>query len=142
MISSKIRSACPVAQGGPVHCRGHFSYRFFCLSKGAGEVSISRVLDRCTVGDKEWAAHKKQDGQVFKIRHLVKHLRNRVQSLKTISSVQSLSRVRLFATPRTVAHQASLSITNSRSLLKLMSIMSLYKLKPYPYTRQCIKLGT
>ena len=41
-----------------------------------------------------------------------------------ISSVQSLSRVRLFATPWTAAHQASLSITNSQSLLKLMSISS------------------
>ena len=40
------------------------------------------------------------------------------------SSVQSLSRVQLFATPWTAAHQASLSITNSRSLLKLMSIES------------------
>ena len=38
------------------------------------------------------------------------------------SSVQSLSRVGLFATPWTAAHQASLSITNSWSLLKLMSI--------------------
>ena len=38
------------------------------------------------------------------------------------SSVQSLSPVRLFGTPWTAAHQASLSITNSRSLLKLMSI--------------------
>ena len=38
------------------------------------------------------------------------------------SSVQSLSRVWLFATPWTAAHQASLSITNSRSLLTLMSI--------------------
>ena len=37
-------------------------------------------------------------------------------------SVQSLSRVRLFATPWTATRQASLSITNSRSLLKLMSI--------------------
>ena len=35
---------------------------------------------------------------------------------------QSLSCVRLFATPWTAAHQASLSITNSWSLLKLMSI--------------------
>ena len=41
-----------------------------------------------------------------------------------ISSVQSLSHVRLFATPRTAAHQASLSITNSQSLLKLMYIES------------------
>ena len=40
------------------------------------------------------------------------------------SSVQSLSRVRLFTTPWTSARQASLSITNSRSLLKLMSIVS------------------
>ena len=40
------------------------------------------------------------------------------------SSVQSLSRVQLFATPWTAARQASLSITNSRSLLKFMSIES------------------
>ena len=39
-----------------------------------------------------------------------------------LSSVQSPSRVRLFVTPWIAAHQASLSITNSRSLLKLMSI--------------------
>ena len=38
------------------------------------------------------------------------------------SSVQSLSCVWLLATPWTAAHQASLSITNSRSLLRLMSI--------------------
>ena len=42
-----------------------------------------------------------------------------------ISSVQSLSCVRLFATPWTTACQTSLSITNSQSLLKLMSIESL-----------------
>ena len=41
-----------------------------------------------------------------------------------ISSFQSLSCVQLFATPWTAAHQASLSITNSRSLLKLISIKS------------------
>ena len=39
-------------------------------------------------------------------------------------SVQSVTRVWLFATPWTAAHQASLSITNSRSLLKLMFIES------------------
>ena len=38
------------------------------------------------------------------------------------SSVQSLSRIQLFATPWTAPSQASLSITNSWSLLKLMSI--------------------
>ena len=39
-----------------------------------------------------------------------------------LSSVQLLSRVQLFATPATAARQASMSITNSWSLLKLMSI--------------------
>ena len=44
--------------------------------------------------------------------------------LTFISSVQLLSRVRLFATPRTAACQASQSIINSWSLLTLMSIES------------------
>ena len=46
------------------------------------------------------------------------------------SSVQSLSRVRLFATPWIAAHQASLSITNSQGLLKLMPIKSVMPPKP------------
>ena len=41
-----------------------------------------------------------------------------------ISSVQLLSRIQLFVTPWTVARQATLSITNSWNLLKLMSIES------------------
>ena len=41
-----------------------------------------------------------------------------------ISLVQSLSHVRIFATPQAAARQASQSITNSWSLLKLMSIES------------------
>ena len=48
--------------------------------------------------------------------------RNWSNLCKLFSSVQSFSCVRLFATPRTAARQASLFITNSRSLLKLMSI--------------------
>ena len=46
------------------------------------------------------------------------------QLLQMDSSVQSLSRVCLFTSPWTAARQASLSITNSQSLLKLMSIES------------------
>ena len=42
-----------------------------------------------------------------------------------VSSVQFLSHVQLFANPWTAARQSSLSITNSRSLLKLMSIESM-----------------
>ena len=45
-------------------------------------------------------------------------------SWRSFSSVQLLSGVWLFATPWTTAHQASLSITNSQSLLKFMSIES------------------
>ena len=47
-----------------------------------------------------------------------------VQLLHPYSSVQSLSRVQLFATPWTTAHQASLSITNSQTPSKPMSIES------------------
>ena len=45
-------------------------------------------------------------------------------NLIQLSSVQSVSCVRLFATPWTAAHQASLSINNSQSLLKFMTIES------------------
>ena len=48
--------------------------------------------------------------------------RNKLNKIKTFVGVQSLPLVRLFATPWTAARQASLSITNSRSLLNLMSI--------------------
>ena len=53
------------------------------------------------------------------------------------SSVQSLSPVQLFATPWTAAHQASLSITNSWSLLKLMPIESVM---PSDYLILCCPL--
>ena len=48
------------------------------------------------------------------------------QRMRWLDSVQLLSRVWLFVTPWTAAHQASLSITNSQSLLKLMFIESWY----------------
>ena len=46
------------------------------------------------------------------------------QSSLQFSSAQWLSRLWLFATPWTAAHQASLTLTNSQSLLKLMSVES------------------
>ena len=52
----------------------------------------------------------------------------------TLSSIQSLSHVRLFANTWTTARQASLSITNSRSLLKLMPIESVM---PYNHLTLC-----
>ena len=45
-----------------------------------------------------------------------------IDSPPGLSSIQSLSRIWLFVTPQSVAHQASLSFTNSWALLKLMSI--------------------
>ena len=56
------------------------------------------------------------------------------------SSVQSLSRVRLFATPSIAAHQASLSITNSRSSLKLLSIESVMPSKHLIFCRPFLLL--
>ena len=53
-----------------------------------------------------------------------KKVRKRKTDFHQFSSVQSLSHVWLFATPWTAAHQASLSIANSQSLLKLMLIES------------------
>ena len=52
-----------------------------------------------------------------------KHIQGNSRYLP-FSTVQSFSRVRLFATPWTAAHQASLSITNSQSPPKPMSIKS------------------
>ena len=51
-------------------------------------------------------------------------MKSQVPQLRSVSSVQSLSHVQPLVTPWIVAHQASLSITNSQSLIKLMSIES------------------
>ena len=51
-------------------------------------------------------------------------MRTKENGAFTFSSVQWLSHIRLFATPWTAVHQASLSLTNCWSLLKLMSIKS------------------
>ena len=56
--------------------------------------------------------------------------------LSAATSVQSLSRVRLSVTPCTAARQASLSITNSRRVLKLMSIESVMEITILSKVRQ------
>ena len=63
------------------------------------------------------------------------------QQATQFSSVQWLSRVRLFATPWTTACQASLSIINSHSMLKLMSIENLMNSMKRPL-REESKLDT
>ena len=66
------------------------------------------------------AVNKKDHGAHILVGNIVSNTSNSVQ----FSSVQLLSHVRLFATPWIAARQASLSITNSWSSLKLMSIFS------------------
>ena len=65
----------------------------------------------------QWVCSSHQVAEVLELQ--LQH-----QSLQWINSVQSFSRVWLFAIPWTAARQASLSITNSWSLLKLISIKS------------------
>ena len=60
----------------------------------------------------------------MRFRTLLFNSGNNITGFSTVSSVQSLSRVWLFATPWIAAPQASLSNTNSHSLLKPMSIES------------------
>ena len=88
-----------------------------CLAGGTLTTSFSLLLLLITADKKT-----PQDSQhfYFEIRCLCS------QDLIVLvgPSVQFLSRVRLFVTPWTAARQASLSITNSQSLLKLMSIES------------------
>ena len=66
---------------------------------------------------KIWKTWNTDNTKCWKIRALI-------HCLVQFSSVHLLSRVRLFATPWTAAHEASLSITNTRRLLKLKSIAS------------------
>ena len=61
---------------------------------------------------------------IFLISHNISYTILSEQVYYELISFQSHSHVRLFVTPWTVAHQASLSITNSWRLLKLMSITS------------------
>ena len=65
---------------------------------------------------------KLQQGIMEPDSDLMVHILSSTYAVITLSSVQSLSHVWLFATPWIVAHQASLSITNSWSKLRLTSI--------------------
>ena len=65
---------------------------------------------------------KRQRNQRSNCLYLLDHRKSKRVPEKYLTSVQSLSRVRLFATPWITARQASLSITNSQSSLKLTCI--------------------
>ena len=96
--------------------------QFYCISLGTGR-SIDYMNDYLVLCSKQSITYK-----IFKVylpsiwnNTLNSHSLN-MQKLTQFSSVQSLNRVWLFVTPLTAACQASLSITNSWSLHKLMSV--------------------
>ena len=101
------------------------SFRIFYSPLLRSRAMLLRALDRKKtsqlLGSYEWS------GVIHWHKNPVRQANMTFFLLLTLfisSSVQSLSHVRLFATPWTAARQASLSITNSQSLLKLMSIES------------------
>ena len=92
----------------------------------------SSALDRNYLKRTKWENHIKIcEIRLFQKSYLDSHL------LVKIHSVQLLSHVQLLATPLTAARHASLSITNSWSLLKLMPVESVM---PYNYLILCCPL--
>ena len=91
------------------------------------------VMDVTGDGSKVWSCGKQYRIGTWNLRFMN-------QGKFSFNSVQSLSYVQLFATPRTAAHQASLPITNSQSLLKLMSVESVLPSNPLILCRPLLLL--
>ena len=113
--AGNVRDAGSIPRLGRSPEGGHGSpHQYSCLEnpidRGASQATVHRVAKSRT-----WL--KKLSV------HMHTHTHTRLTcSLLYVSSVQPLSHVWLFVTPWTAACQASLSITNSRSLLKFISI--------------------
>ena len=88
---------------------------YYCWQQSLRRNGVAFIVNKSQKCSTWVQSQKWQNDLCSFLRQTIKH---------QFSSVQSLSRVRLLATPWTTAHQASLSITNSRSLPKLMSIES------------------
>ena len=82
---------------------------------------VPGAQSRAERGGEQWPVREERMGEMESSQH-----RRKLQNVLQVCLVvdQPLIRVRLFATPWTAARQASLSITNSQSLLKLMSVES------------------
>ena len=98
--------------------RLHFHFSLYFIGEGNGNPLQCSCLENPRDGGAWWAA-------VYGVAQSRTRLKrcSSSSSSKLSSSVQSLSRVQFFATPRTPVCQASLSITNSRSPPKPMSIV-------------------
>ena len=115
----------PKGRKESVKCDGHTGSQFFyCLQNNFLYVLKSRpsfpqgrpLKKKKAWGVFSWAGKEKSWPQFSGICAIIR------PTSQTFSSVQLLSHAQLFATPWTAARQASLSITNSWSLLRLMSI--------------------
>ena len=95
----------------------YFTYFFYYYLSKYGNWTICFIFELSRLKWEGWFDQ-------WKVIWLVIGKRKTTRPSVQFSSVQSLSRVRLFATPRIAACLASLPITNSRHLLKLMSIES------------------
>ena len=99
-----------------------------CIGEGNGNPFQSSCLEnpRDCYGVAQSRTQQKQlsSSSSCSSRQGTVYMLDRLNPSVQFSSVQSFSHVWLFATPWTAAHQPSLSITNSWSLLKLMSIKS------------------
>ena len=98
------------------------SSRWFCYQNktgtpGLSHSKVSLLTQACGEGDYSVSARPSNKNRQLMLW--------RLELLDDNSSVQSLNRGRIFVTPWIAAHQASLSITNSRSSPKPMSIESL-----------------
>ena len=102
--------------------RFHFSLS--CIGEGNGNILQCSCLENPRDGGAWWAAIYGVAQSQTRLKRLSSSSSSSVARLSTFSSVQLHRGVQLFVTPWTTARQASLSITNSRSLLKLMSIES------------------
>ena len=113
----------------------HFSASCYCkvTTQTPLYTQGEREIGRWKLGEREKGKKKRKDQpSLYEMKNISCHINKQEMSEpsaisglnKWISSVQPLSHVLLFVTSWTAAGQASLSITNSQSLLKLMSIES------------------
>ena len=108
-------------------------WRILCMWEAGVDLDLRKLIWRMNYKWKRGSSRQKDqlDGYCNNLKCGGKTRRRKIQEINKgkngsvqFSTVQSLSCIRLFVTPWRAARQASLSNTNSQSLLKLMSIES------------------
>ena len=88
------------------------------------EIFQARILQWVAISYSRGSSEPRDRNQVSRVSCIGSQILYHCTTWEAVNSVQAFSHVQLFATPWTVARQASMSITNSWSLLKLMSTKS------------------